>query len=507
MGMSPGLRPLIQAIMSLYAWLTARRLFLLLLFISIFTMAVRVPADSDTFWHLRSGQFILETRSIPRHDPFSHTRLGEEWIDHGWLPQAGMYLAFRHFGYGALALGVALCVTLAFGLVFLQAEPSSSDLGFYTAAFATLLGAITSGVGWVARPQMVTFLFTALFGYLLHLHKRGRNLLWLLPPLFVVWVNSHGGFIVGFVLLGCHLMGEALHHCLRRSEAHASPVQRMRVMLGAALASVPALLVNPNSYRMLLYPFRTVSMGALQKYIQEWASPDFHQLYQQPFLWMLFLLVAAFALAGRKADFTDLVLVIVFGYMALMAGRNIALFALVTAPLLARYGEAALRSLGLAWRAGRVAFSPRLVALNWALLLLALVGCGLKVRLPLTAEANLEAQREFFPVDAVRFVEEFGPPREMFNSYNWGGYLLWHLYPRYRVFIDGRTDLYDDPFIQDYLRVVRAEPGWDEVLRRYNVRFVLVERTCPLVAVLKHTEGWHCVYEDARAAVCVREAR
>jgi hypothetical protein len=136
-------------ISQIFGALDTRRLLIAILFVAIFTMAVRVPTDTDTWWHLRSGEYILRTHSIPRHDVFSHTVAGKPWIDHGWLAQIAIYLLYTAFGYAGLGLALAAVVTLTFVFVFLQSEEN-----LYLKAFITVLAAITSAgpYPFVDRP-------------------------------------------------------------------------------------------------------------------------------------------------------------------------------------------------------------------------------------------------------------------------------------------------------------------------------------------------------------------
>jgi hypothetical protein len=495
--------------------LTTRRLLLAILFAAIFTMAVRVPTDTDTWWHLRSGEYIIRTQTIPRHDVFSHTVAGKPWIDHGWLAQIAIYLLYAVFGYAGLGLALAAVVTLAFVFVFLQSEEN-----LYLRAFITVLAAITSAVVWIARPQIVSFLLTAAFSYILYLYKqRGRNYLFLVPLLTVLWVNVHGAFITGFILLGCYVSGEVLNNLLGHKDDRVLSYGEIASLIKVSLVALVVLVINPNTYQMYLYPFKTVGIGALRDYIQEWASPDFHQFHLHPFIWMVLLILTSVGLSRRRIDFTDLVLTSFFCYMSLWAGRNIALFALVTAPVLMRYGSEAMKTLwevvraygveqGILGQLGRkqIAHGPWLTGLNWLILILVLSLCAIKVYHPLRPEVNLAAQEEYLPVEAVQFIRANNLSGPMFNSYNWGGYLIWHLYPDYPVFIDGRTDLYEDEFIRQYVKVTLARPGWLEVLDRYGVNFILIENDSILAAFLAEGDEWQCIYTDDIARIFLRNA-
>jgi hypothetical protein len=498
-----------------FSGLDTRRLLLTILFALIFTMAVRVPTDTDTWWHLRSGEYIVRTHSIPRHDIFSHTVAGKPWIDHGWLAQIAIYLLYAAFGYAGLGLALAAVVTLAFVFVFLQSEEN-----LYLRAFITVLAAITSAVVWIARPQIVSFLLTAAFSYILYLYKRReRDYLFLLPLLTVLWVNVHGAFITAFILLGCYVIGEVLNNLLGHKDDRVLSYSEIASLIKVSLIALVVLVINPNTYQMYLYPFKTVGIGALRDYIQEWASPDFHQFHLHPFIWMVLLILAAVGLSRRRIDFTDLVLTAFFCYMSLWAGRNMALFALVTAPVLMRYGAEAIKTLWEAIRSydvtqgfldelGRTQLTPGpwLTAFNWLILILVLLLGAIKVYQPLRPEVNLAVQEEYLPLEAMQFIRDNNLPGPMFNSYNWGGYLIWHLYPDYPVFIDGRTDLYDDEFIREYVKITLAKPGWREVLDQYSVNFILIESDSILAAFLAEGNEWQSVHADTIATVFLRNA-
>jgi len=504
-----------------FARFTTRRLLVAILFVAIFAMAARVQVDTDTWWHLASGRWMVEHGQVLKHDPFSHTMLGKPRIQHGWLAQIVLYGLYTALGHAGLVLGVAVAVTLTFAFVFPLGEGSP-----YLRAFTTVLTAITSAVVWVARPQIVSFLLTAVFAYLLDRYKRrGRAPLWLLPLLTVLWVNCHGGFITAFILLGGYVVGEGLNRLIgwRAENEGTLSTRQIRTLVLVLLICLAVVVLNPQTYRMYTYPFHTVSIGVLRDFIQEWRSPDFHGLHLHPFIWMLLLTLAALGFSGRRVDFTDLGLVAGFAYMSLLAGRNIALFALLDGPVLARYGAPALSRLvgalqarssgtspdleafpaGLSRGRARPPLGTRLALLNWVLLGLVVVAALVKVVMPLSPAEREKAMASFLPVEAVRYVQQERLLGPMFNSYNWGGYLIWTLYPDYPVFVDGRTDLYDDPFLRSYLDVVLARENWRDVLARYNVRFVLVERDSTLARFLAADDGWQGRYADDRAVIFV----
>jgi hypothetical protein len=484
--------------------LTLHRLLTAIVFIAIFTMAVRVPADSDTWWHLQSGRWIVENQDIPRTDPFSHTRFGEAWVDHGWLAQIILYLVFDAGSYAGLALLVASLVTAAFSLIWLQVQ----DANRWLRAFVLIIAATTSGVIWAARPQMFSFVMTAAASYLLFRFKRGdQRAIWWMPVLILVWVNTHGGFAVGFILMFAYLFGELGNQILRNDGMAWREMGRLALVMGICLLVIP---LNPNGVQMWAYPFRTVGIGVLQDFIQEWRTPDFHQLHLHPFIWMLLAALTSLGLSGRRADFTDLTLTALFTYMSLLAGRNVALFALVAAPLIIRHADSALDgwSERMGWKERltvRVRPQGRLfTVLNWVLLGLLCLAALVKISQPINSSVNEEAQAESLPVEAVSFLEREQPRGPIFNSYNWGGYLIWRL-PDYPVFVDGRTDLYDDAFLREYLSIIHARGEWEAALDSYGINLVLIETESMVGRLLVERPGWDRVYHDEMATVFVRK--
>ncbi|MGQ9715796.1 MAG: hypothetical protein ACUVST_13695 [Anaerolineae bacterium] len=485
----------------LWTWLDSRRLLIWVLFAGIFAMALRPAADWDMWWHLRSGAFLLEARSIPLTDPFSHTRFGHPWIDQSWLAQVGLYGLYRLGGFGALSLGLAFAVAATFSVVFW-----SSPGHLYVRVAGTLLAALASAVFWSVRPQVASLFLTAAVGTLVRRHRqRGGRALWLLPPLFALWANLHAAWMAGLLLLGCMVLGEVVAGFLARPGEQARAHLRSAGTLAlAGLLSAAAISLNPQGPRMLLYPFQTVGIGVLQQFIQEWASPDFHHLGFHPFLWLWLATAWALACSPLEKDGGDLLTFALFSALAFTAGRNVALFAVVAAPLLTAHGTAvlqpALRRLS--------ATSPqggRLLGLNWGVALL--VALAVAVRAwsgPLNPLSVAREQEALFPVQAAEAILQKRPPGPLFNSYNWGGYLLWRLYPAYQVYVDGRTDLYGDEVLREYLQVVHLEPGWKEALARRGIRLVVVEAGEPLANRLQADPDWAVLHADRMAMVFVR---
>lgn len=448
---------------------------------------------------------MLSHGAILRSDPFSYTRLGAPWRYPGWAVEIPMAWLYRLGGPGALNLWTASMVTLAFAFVWKTLRG-----GVFTRAFTLIVAAAASGVYWAARPYLVTFLLTAVFLYLLETYRWERSLvakkrLYWLPALMALWANSHGGFAAGFILLGVYgfaALAAAAQTRLSSGKLDRDALYPFAWLVWISLLCLGAVCLNPNGAIMLRYPFMTVSIGALQEYIQEWQSPDFHLAASQPFIWLILLAIGALGVSRRRLALTDFLLLSGFLYIALLAWRNVALFALVAPPVITRSLEPLANA--LARRFGLRERRPTLAQARLNLVLLAIVALavGIKALAVLPLAVNLAEFRKTLPVDAVAFLKTEQPAGRLFNSYNWGGYLLWEL-PQYPVFIDGRTDLYSGEVIDDWLRIYNGRTGWQEALDRRQVRLTLIEPGAPLAAHLQ-SAGWRETYRDDWAVIYVR---
>src|SRR5437868_10730700 len=324
-------------------------------------MALKPVVDNDVFWHLATGRYMWATGRIPHADPFSWTVRGRAWIAHEWLTELWLDPLYSHGGYAALMLVFAAIITAAFAVAYATARllGASRPLG----VGVTVLAAVASSHTWGVRPQMISMLLMALTAWLLtraglpalptaqddgHAAAAGRRrALWALPALMVVWVNLHGGFIFGLALIGIFTLGHSAEAWWARRARHADARGRQWARSWRLLAlCVAACLLNPNGLKGLIYPFSYLGNNASTRYIAEWVSPDFHQMQYQFFEALLLALIASVALSPRRPRVTEVLLMLAFTYLGLDSVRNINLFAVIVAPLIAVY-------LSCAWRAWR----------------------------------------------------------------------------------------------------------------------------------------------------------
>lgn len=477
--------------------LTIERTMTIILFALIFALAARVPVDTDTWWHIRSGEHTL-TQGMIYADPFSFTKAGEPWTNHSWGSQIVIDLVWKLGGALGLSVYMAGLATLGMGFIYKMCEGSP-----YMRAFAIVLGAATAAVFWSPRPQMFSFFLSAVVLYLLYLYRRKQvDRLWLIPIIMGVWGNLHAGFSIGFIFLGGTIAGEALGRLFNPNGAYLAWRKIGKLVL-ISLVSAAALVVNPYGLQMLLVPFQTVGIGALRSFIQEWNSPNFQGRETWAFVGLLLGVLGAAGASKRRISWTDFVLVSGTAFMALLAGRNIAVFAVAATPVLTYHLDSILQERG--WVLKPVTrVTRRMARLNAVILVVILLGCLAKVLLILEPKSLAADMRAYLPVDVSAYLNEAQPPQPMFNSYNWGGYLMFAA-PEYPVFVDGRTDLYGDAFLTQYLQTATGGDNWRDTFAEYGINTAVIEKESGLARRLREEPGWQEVYTDEMASVFVRE--
>ena len=484
--------------------MTIKRVLLITLFGLIFVMATRIPVDTDTWWHLRSGEYTLNEGMIYQ-DPFSHTKFGEDWTNHSWGSQIIMYAAYELAGNLGLAVLTAALATGGLALLY----PISVG-NPYMRAFVLMFGATAAAVFWSARPQMFSFFLSGLMLFILYKYKREqKDYLWGIPPMMLIWGNLHAGFSIGFIFMGGFIAGEILNNLFNKNGAEVVSFKRLRKVILVAMISVPALVVNPYGFDMLLVPFDTVSIGALRQYIQEWQSPNFQGRETWGFIALVIALMGALGASRRKLDWADFVLLSGTLFMALLYGRNISVFAVVAVPVLTVHLDSMLEERGWNFKP-RSRVSRSQSRINTALVVLIVLGVIGNTFAILNKETVDTTQRARLPVQAAEFIAAERPAGLMFNSYNWGGYLLWAL-PDYPVYVDGRTDLYGSDFLLRWMRAATGQPEWREILDEDGINLVVIEQGSGLAERLSEADDWVQIYpnldyiDDLMVVIYVRD--
>jgi len=450
---------------------------LLLVPLAAITVAWVQPVDFDYWWHVETGEYIVRSQTIPRSDIFSFTSAGEPWVDHEWLSQVLMFAIDSTAGYAALFLAMFGLGVLAWALTYkLLREHAVGPMQ------ALMLSAVPASFGamyWRARPSMFTVFFCAYLLVELSRARDQRRSLWHLPVLMALWTNLHGGYVLGLLLMGAFALSQFAD---RRHVPGATPWRHAAAVLAVSFA---ATAVNPYTYQMWLYPLSYFhGDNASLRLIDEWRSPDFHQLRNAP-LALALLSAMAVGASARRFDVWRSLLIVMFGALVLQSMRHQPLFALVWAVVV---------GLTLAERHAWLRSNSRRpgepFALNWGIFLggiaalatvIAIAPQGVHVREPATGGSYQ------YPVQSAAYVAALDDRVHVFNDYAWGGYLIREWYPAHQVFIDGRADVHG-ALVGRYVEA-EAGSGWEGLFAEYDIDLALIRPGGVLAAELRDA-GW-----------------
>lgn len=342
---------------------------------------------------------------------------------------------------------------------------------------------------FTVRPLAFTWLFFALFLYFLYSYHRGQaRHLWALPLMMALWINLHGGFFIGFLLIGLLIVTRLVERLLFRNQA---AVRHLIVVFGLCLL---ASLANPNGFLGLTYPISYMGMSnPSARLISEWQSPDFHNYY-----WLLLLLplfaAMAVGLVNRSLGLWPLLLSVLLATMGFQSMRHMPLYALAAAPIL---GEALKSRYASAASSPRLPQSTSMYSLNSLLLALLLAMAIIFVwKFPNSQmrQTPLLYRGFTYPEEGANYIRDHYPNARIFNEYGWGGYLIYTLYPNQKVFIDGRADVYGESLMNQCFDVVHVNPNWREVLQEHQVDLVIIQKDSPLSVLLSAAGGWEKVF-------------
>jgi hypothetical protein len=483
--------------------------------IFLFYLVMMQLTDPDYFWHLKTGEYIVNHLALPHGDIFSYTKFGAPWVLHEWLFEALLYGASSWMGLLGIKLLTASLATTVVCVTYslLRHLTASTSIAFVL----LLLAFIPFSLGVSPRPQLITYIFFITFLYVLLTYKyelKSYHFL-TLPLMMLVWVNAHGGFMLGLALLWLFVVCEWLGYFIDK-ERDQTKNQRLKTLTLVALATMLTSTINPEFIGHWLYPFKVMSMEA-NRNISEWHSPDFHDFSGQTYLALVLFFVISSIYATRKPDLTEIVvptLLMTFGFVA---ARNVPLASLT----LVIFTGISLSRGPIAWlssywqQAGMLMFYKKWVGggkqlgmheyfLNWLLLLVILIAS--LIFYPIYHAKDEDKYNEFIPVKAAEFIVKQGITGRMFNTYGFGGYLIYRLNPTHKVFIDGRADMYGDAFFKEYLQITRLQPGWKNTFDQYKIDYVIMERSEPLCQFLQANNEFKLIYDDQYNSVLVRNS-
>ena len=491
----PGLRGRIKAGTSFLAVLTLGLVGIQF----VLTMAKPDFNDPDIWWHLRNAQYLVQQHQFPRQDMYSFTAAGKPWVNTEWLSEIPYYLAYRGFGLSGLKAMTFLLPSILMLLLLYLCYQESRNFKASVAAccFASFLAIVSYG------PRTILFgyiLLTVLLVVLQRFQQRGTAPLWLVPPLFLVWANTHGSWLIGLILFFLIGVAGLVGGSWGRIEATRwTPSQLRRLALTGA-ASVAALFINPYGWRLVYYPFDLAFKQKLNiAHVAEWVSVNFQDARGKLVFVLIAGLILAALLRNRRWKLAELLVLLFTLHTALTHIRFLALLGIVIAPFLAKLLDFF------------PPYRPELETPRVDVAVLLAMIVAMAYFWPHEAAVR-KSQEQTYPAAVLPFLKAHPLQGNLVNFYLWGGYLDWSD-PDAKVFIDSRVDIFEYAgVLQDYLDLLGSDTlvrRLDPILQRYKIRYVLFPpgdssnpllRGSGLIYLLQHDPHWKVAYQDE---VCV----
>ena len=475
-------------------------------------------ADSDYFWHLAAGEVIVANGGLLSTDVFSYTFEGLPWVMHEWLFELALYLVYSSWGEQAIAVGVALLLAGAWYAAYQSARL------FLPSAIGALACSLLFLPGILAfvtpRPHLISFLFFAWFLRAL-LTVKYRNVMWplyALPVAMALWVNLHGGYVVGLALLFAFVLAEGA----TALGTGASDYRRRSVWYGVTfLAALAGSAVNPDGITRWLYPFQVMGMEVSQM-INEWKPQDLGELPGLVILGLGLVFLVVVAYRRRPPDLLELALPVSIFIAGMTSVRHVTFAALTLIPFLAQaIAEGGLTRLiegpfvflkkpigaaGKIWSTAAVRLAPSpgdkgIFVVHW---ILAALVFFVGTPVILAHDPSFSTRDTKLPVAAVDFIEANDIDGRMYNNYALGGYLIFRLYPERKVFIDGRADLYGDEFVGQYADAQYARGAWREQFDEWEIDYAILMTKTPLYGQLSDDGEFVELFNDETYAILVR---
>jgi hypothetical protein len=455
-----------------------------------FTVVRSFNVDPDMWWHIRTGELILSTHRWATTDPYSYTAAGAPWMSCEWLGDVFFAVVYRVGGLRGLEVLLAVLASAVILALYGFATLRSGNCKAAFLVSAVLLALATASFN--LRPQMLGYLFLILTLIALELFRQGKQrAVWLLPVLFLVWVNTHGSWIVGLATVTLYIVAGLVSFQIGSLETRRwTNAERLRLEI-VFLLSLVAIPITPYGVRLAGYPFTVASTLPISvANILEWQVMPFNLGGGKLFLGLLlgfFLAQVVFRFSWHVAE----LLLFLFGTaMACLHVRFLLLFVPFFAPLAATMLARCMP-----------AYNKQKDQYLFNFALMAGIGIALVHYSPSKADMEKKVAAQF-PVQALQYMRGHSVPGPLFNSYGFGGYMI---EAGYKTFIDGRSELFEQTgVLGDYMHMTLLRPGALQVLRGYGIQSCLVERDEPFATLLASSPDWNKVYSDQVSALYVK---
>jgi len=475
-------------------------------FLAVFLFLLHPIRESDIGFIIRTGEYVWNTRSVPHADIFSFTAPNAPWVAHYWLPGLLFFFFYSLFGVWGVILFVGFVGFLTFFTLFKTVRLFSHTLWIPFIVFFFFFS-LTFDL-WSARPQIFSYLFSSILLYIIFSFKKNRafkKLFFLLPLLFV-WANMHAGVVLGIALLLLFLVSEII----REWRIRGKDLFYKGILV---FSSILLTLINPNGFSLLTYS-QNIASTAKELGVMEWFSIFDRLSTWQAKTFIIFMCVSTvfilWSIIKRKKnffrlDFFEIGLVLFVFILPFISIRHVIFFPIVVFPLFLwtlewHYEKEVIQI----ERSLRDSFSIPLVSI----LILCVVAGGILLKRDV---AFGTVDERVLPVGAVNFITRENILGPFFNLEH-GGYLIWKLWPKEKVFFDGRNEVYKGLPTKEYISIARQEGDWEKIIdEKYKINGMVLWYRSPLdifannlVVRLLHENKFALVYWDDAAIILLR---
>jgi len=478
------------------------------IFVFINTHPIR---PHDFWWHIAVGQEIVSAGEIPAVDIYSYTMEGTAYPSYQmfWLADTVLYSIYNFGGPELVIFVQSILITAAYGILLWLCRKVSSS--WRIAAVSTLFAVALGINNWNVRPQTISFLIGVIYLLAIYSYRKRPRVGWLVvfPIGMIVWVNSHGSFVIGLLIIGIWLGDELWQvvYSLYMNRAR-KPLKQLWASLLAMVLTIGVCLINPRGLGIINYIQNLTSNSVVQDLVPEWAVPSFDSLSGVIFLISLMLCAIILAISPTRPNFFQLLSFLAFGLLGLRTLRGSVWFGIVMAPILA-YHFSQMVKLRNSNKGKEPTQAGKRIA-NLVILILLLLGAVVsppwfKSSLPLPPlKAGLVSTET--PLEATEYLLSEEAPGQLFHDMGFGSYLIWAARPEYQVFVDPRIELYPLEIWGDYLSVSNGIPGWQELLDQYEVNTLLLspDTQSRLIQAVEDSSRWSLLYSDQSAYLFVK---
>jgi len=473
--------------------------------------------NADIWYHLKTGEYILKNHTIVHQDIFSYTALGNQWINHQWLSQVLFYLIFKNFGFKGVILFSALIMNAA---LFLLASIAYKKSNYIVTTLLFILTIFYSVLFIPIRPLIFTYFFAALYFYILYTYKyRDKNFIYILPLLQVIWANLHASFLLGIVLIFFYLFGELIMWKTKVfNQEKIIKNHKYYKLLIIGIISILVSLLNPNGYRLFLYPTYLLKSKLFLMHLTEWTSIFQYRSSPPPTLLyykiIIIVLMSTFLLNIKRINASHLIIFCGLFYLSLNSRRNVPLFLFLSFPLVCLNIftlERFIKRLRLKYFLTPLNIIIRVIIIMFMVIKISdVVSDRLYVKLNLNRRFGFGFTEYPFSYldEACNFIEDNGIKGNIFNEFDIGDYLIWRFFPKRKVFIDGRPLVYGENFFSDYKEVLINPQGWGNLVAKYDINYALLHCASPsasnLLIKLYRDKNWILIYLNNNSVIFIK---